>query len=669
MFFAVSVLLFCYCGLSYAATRDVGSAGTYTTIQNGYNAAGNGDTIQVQAGTYTENDNFGTNKSVALLGGYSSSFSPDSSYSIIAGTLTISNGTVTVENIIINSATLASIAVTPVNPSITLGTTQQFTATETFSENSTPDMTTLVTWSSSKPFVATISNATGSNGLASSVAAGNTLITARSGSITGSTTLTVSPPTLVSITVTPANSSITLGNTEQFTATGTYSDGTTPNITSSVTWSSSNVSVATISNAAGSNGKASSVSDGATTITATSGSIAGSTGLTVTGTADNVLSFTVNGSTCNSSSSPFTPYTNEPCVSVTVCSPTNTSNCVTINGILLDTGSFGLRIFKTALGSVSGSLTQVTSGSGFLAECVHFGDGSSDWGPVQMANVTLGNEPAVTVPVQVIDSAFGTVPRSCGTPDQRPKDAGFNGILGVGPLVQDCGSTCETSIIGDYYTCSGSQCSGTTVAVSNQVSNPVFSLPIDNNGLIVQLPTVAASGATSVTGSLVFGIGTQSNNSPSPSVSAYTFTAEDELDNLDEFNTTFSSASYNSFFDTGSNFLFFPQPTSGTYKGDLPLCSGNSGFFCPTTTNSNPDGITNLSATITGLSGSPSNPISFQIGNFTALTSSPSIMVFSDIGASSPDFDWGLPFYFGRNVFVGVEGTTSSLGTGPYFAY
>ncbi len=384
----------------------------------------------------------------------------------------------------------------------------------------------------------------------------------------------------------------------------------------------------------------------------------------------NVLLLTVNGSTCDSS---IGPYINEPCVSVTVCTP-GTSACVTINGILLDTGSYGLRIFKQALGSVP--LTQVTSGSGSLAECVQYADGTSDWGPVQMANVILGNEQAVQVPIQVIESTFGAIPASCGpsggyTPDQSPSDTGFNGILGVGPFVQDCGSTCVNSSVGQYYTCLGSNCSGTTVPLSNQVSNPVASLPTDNNGLIVEIPTVAAGGAASVSGSLVLGIGTQSNNSPS-GVTVYS------VDQNGEFTTTFSGVTYadvppdfsGSFIDTGSNGLYFPTPTSGTYNGELPDCNGdNAGFFCPPVTNSNPDGVTSLSAAITGASGSPTGTVTFSIGNFSTLIRTGN-NVFSNIGGNSPGFDWGLPFYFGRNVFIGIEGTPrSSLGTGPYFAF
>src|SRR5208337_4002791 len=124
----------------------------------------------------------------------------------------------------------------------------------------------------------------------------------------------------------------------------------------------------------------------------------------------NVLSLTVNGSTCDSSLTVPAGYINDACVNVTVCTP-GTSNCVTINSILLDTGSYGLRIFKQVLGGVS--LPQVASGFGSLAECVQFVDKTSEWGPVQMADVILGSEPAVEVPIQVIESTFGSIPSSC----------------------------------------------------------------------------------------------------------------------------------------------------------------------------------------------------------------------------------------------------------------
>ncbi len=182
----------------------------------------------------------------------------------------------------VTPATLVSIAITPANPSIAINTTQQFTATGTFSDNTTQDLTTEVTWNSSAAAVAAISNAAGSNGLATTAVAGSTTITATSGSISGSTALTVTSTTLVSIAVTPTNSSIVKGTTQQFTATGTYSDNTTQDLTTAVTWVSSNTTIAAISNVSSSKGLATSAVAGSTTITATSGSISGSTALTVT---------------------------------------------------------------------------------------------------------------------------------------------------------------------------------------------------------------------------------------------------------------------------------------------------------------------------------------------------------------------------------------------------
>ena len=181
----------------------------------------------------------------------------------------------------VTAATLASIDVTPTNPSIALGTTQQFAATGTYSDGSTQNLTAVATWNSSAPSVAAVSNAAGSNGLATSVASGSTTVSAASGGISGSTTLTVTTATLSSIAVTPANPSIPNGSTQQFSATGTFSDGSTQDITTSATWSTSNTNVATISNAAGSNGLATATGAGQCSISALSSGITGTTTLTV----------------------------------------------------------------------------------------------------------------------------------------------------------------------------------------------------------------------------------------------------------------------------------------------------------------------------------------------------------------------------------------------------
>lgn len=359
---------------------------------------------------------------------------------------------------------------------------------------------------------------------------------------------------------------------------------------------------------------------------------------------DNVMAITVNGSLCSAGS-----YINKPCVSVTICSP-GTSTCQTISDILLDTGDSGLRIFRQVL---TVPLTQVPSGSGSLAECIQYADGSSVWGPVKRAGVVLANEPAVQVPVQVIDSTLAGAPAACATAYQTPAEAGYNGSLGVSFFAQDCGDTCrDNTLNGVYYACSGGACSGAKAELADQVQNPVAALPVDNNGVLVQLPSVPANGAATVSGSLILGIGTRANNIPS-AVTAYRANA------AGNFFTTFDGSTYGSFIDTGSNGLFFPATLAGT----LPDCAfPNAAWFCPPATRS-------LSAVNTGSLGSPSGTVSFQIGNFESLMATPN-NVFSTIGGDYPGgFDWGLPFHFGRTVYIGIEGKTSSLGSGLYWAY
>jgi uncharacterized protein YjdB len=194
---------------------------------------------------------------------------------IAAGTTTI---TATVgslsdtSTLTIVPAHLTSIDVSPATPSIAVGTTQQFTAVGNFDDGST-QLLPSVTWSSSPITISTID----ASGLATAVGTGTTTISATSGSVTGTATLTVSAATLVSLAVTPTNSSMAIGTSKQFTATGTFSDTSTQDLTASVLWSSSKATVATINN----QGLASSVALGSATITATLGTVSGSTGLTV----------------------------------------------------------------------------------------------------------------------------------------------------------------------------------------------------------------------------------------------------------------------------------------------------------------------------------------------------------------------------------------------------
>ena len=151
--------------------------------------------------------------------------------------------------------------------------TQQFTATGTYSDGSTKVLTSTANWLSSNPAVATVNT----TGLATGMTAGTTTISATSGTITGTTVLTVNPAPLVSIAVTPATATVAPNGTQQFTATGTYADHSTQNITSSVTWSASVGATITAG------GLATGVTPGNTaTIMATLGGVSGTATLDVT---------------------------------------------------------------------------------------------------------------------------------------------------------------------------------------------------------------------------------------------------------------------------------------------------------------------------------------------------------------------------------------------------
>ncbi len=208
---------------------------------------------------------------------------------VSVGTTTISatKGSVSGSTMLtVTEALLRSIAVEPADQSIAAGTKRQFTATGTFSDLSTQNITSQVTWTSSDIAVATISDEGATKGEAKGLTAGTTTIKAELGDVSGTTVLTVNNAVLVSLEVTPPTASDAIGHTVAFTATGTFSDTSTQNLTGDVTWSTSSPAIATVSNAAADAGVATAIGLGTATITATvvtpTGDITDSADFTVT---------------------------------------------------------------------------------------------------------------------------------------------------------------------------------------------------------------------------------------------------------------------------------------------------------------------------------------------------------------------------------------------------
>jgi Protein of unknown function (DUF3443) len=393
----------------------------------------------------------------------------------------------------------------------------------------------------------------------------------------------------------------------------------------------------------------------------------------------NVLSIAVDGGpTANQQGG--TIFANTMYASATICAPGSTSSCVTVDHLLVDTGSYGLRVLQSAISSLN--LPSLNASNGQPAyDCIAFVDLSYLWGPVMKADVTLAGETAKSLPIHVISSSTANIPASCSngntTGDENTQATlGANGILGVGLEPTDCffdgGSACDPSSdvtpvpTPAYYTCNSLPCSPQYISVSNQVTNPVALFSVDNNGVIVELPSISGSAAT-VTGSLIFGVGTESNNVLASNATLFTTACN-------EFDTTFEGQAFDvdpsncggsgSFIDSGSNGLFFPD-----VNNVLPGCPANTpgtNFYCPPS-------LMNLSATNQDPNNGFTAIVNFSVDNANTLFASRDA-AYSTLGGPNPSgsgFDWGAPFFYGRNVVSTIDGQAvpSGLPNAPWWAY
>lgn len=349
-------------------------------------------------------------------------------------------------------------------------------------------------------------------------------------------------------------------------------------------------------------------------------------------------------------------YTN-----VQICLP-GTSTCQTIDHVLVDTGSSGLRILSTAVGLSLPYMTDASSNG--IGNCIQFPDTSYQWGPMAKVDVHLAAELASSVPIQIVSPTnFVGPPAACsagGVAANTVSSLGANGILGVGLFRQDCGAACASSSPPNvYFSCPAAGCTPTTVALIAQLQNPVWMFAADNNGLFITLPSVGATGATTVVGTIGFGIGTQTDNALGSAL-AQAATAKGT------FTTTFGGVAYtNSSIDSALGaYYFLDSATTG-----LPNCANGdaAGYYCA------PSPVT-VTAMTSGPNPSSSGTIvsqnlSFSVWNALTLIDSGNPALSNIAGPNPGAFSWGLPFFYGRTVFIGIEGQTTPAGNGPYWAY
>jgi hypothetical protein len=356
---------------------------------------------------------------------------------------------------------------------------------------------------------------------------------------------------------------------------------------------------------------------------------------------------------------PDYPIVNVATVSVTICAPGSTSNCQTVDHMLLDTGSSGLRVLASQVSGLG--LTPISVGGASLAECVSFGIGTT-WGPVAMASVVLGKEPSVLVPIQVIDTGFGQQPPpspcNAGANDTTQR-LGANGLIGVAPLQFDTGFGGGT----DYFTCTQAACMTATPAAAQVVQNAVFLLPVDNNGIYINLNAVPGTGAGRASGELILGIGTQVDNAPSAVVQAPYVVSSGLTDGfIEHFTSKYKSRQFQaSLLDSGTNGFFF-------FDSGIDQCQPFifTTVYCPT-----------ITVGLTGEMGSGpigQNMFAFGVSSENVLQTSgnsalPTLaFVAPSFSVDEGDFTWGLPFFYGRSVAIPYQ-KTDAFGDVPAWAF
>ncbi|BAP88059.1 heavy-chain fibroin [Burkholderiales bacterium GJ-E10] len=412
--------------------------------------------------------------------------------------------------------------------------------------------------------------------------------------------------------------------------------------------------------------------------------------------ASNVAPLVVDAGPCayypsNNSAGPINAAQDVIYTTVTICPPQalpSSGACQTIDHVQVDTGSVGLRILASAMNSaVLQTLPAVSSGGLPVNDCYQYADGWT-WGVLRTADVWVGGyngttsqgETAPAISVDIVgDPASGPISAAAQSTcsnggawasENSVATFGANGILGVMPAQHE---------FGTYYTCTANGCNAVGISPTQEANNPVYAISGtgDNNGIVVAMQSIGATGAPTATGSLTFGVGTQANNALS-STNPTTYVAAAMINGLPYTQGWITAAgSYRplapaaqpaAIFDTGTSFL-------SLYGSGMPV-TGTQMWLTPT-----PSPVS-VSAVVQGaIPNSGGNAgaltaqyaVSFPVANETTLPLQN--WALNDLAANSTTqtIVWGAPFFFGRTIYMVDQGSSVLVGgspaNGPFYAY
>jgi hypothetical protein len=353
-------------------------------------------------------------------------------------------------------------------------------------------------------------------------------------------------------------------------------------------------------------------------------------------------------------------FVNAPYVTVTICTP-GTSNCATIDHVLVDTGSTGLRLLRSAVPASLGLVNATDSAQGnTMAECVEFGSGTA-WGPISKVDLKIAGETASSLPIQIVDDSFASIPADCSSegPDMAakgPSSFGGNGLIGLNVIRHDCQTSCESPAASMYYDCAGPTCTGIAVPLAEQVPNPVIQFATDNNGMTLNFPAVGQGGQGTASGTMTFGVNTQSNNVLPDTAQQMTTTV------FGEVTASFNGLPMPGFIDSGSSAYFIVDPSISL----CPTSFSSQPWYCPPAPAA-------LSASLQSESGATLG-VSFTLFNTESELGNGSNAAHEGIGQNMGLFgggvlDLGMPFIYGKRITFGIQGSDDfSTGTQPFFA-